>query len=177
MSGEPDHSDEGSVETISAVSSRMRSAPSAALIAPASTSSPNVVPLFVELEALDPDADLQDPDWPGALQLIRDVGAQVRRERDRAEEIVQQAHSLIQRTVQQAEWAERRAEMAEAKACEANLRADRAEMSLRLTEERLQQAEELARAAQAREREAQQWLRRLYASLKHEQQQLTRGTL
>lgn len=138
MSGEPDHSDEGSVETTPAVSSRTRSASPAALIAPASTSSPNVVPLFVELEAVDPDADLQDPDWPGALQLIRDVGAQVRRERDRAEEIVQQAHSLIQRTVQQAEGAERRAEMAEVEAYEANLRADRAETSLRLAEERLQ---------------------------------------
>ncbi|MFC5554343.1 hypothetical protein [Methylobacterium iners] len=126
-------------------------------------------PLFAELEAFDADPDLLDPDWPGAIQLIRDVGAQVRRERHRAREIVQQSRSLIQRTVLQAEGAERRAEAAEAQAYEASLPADRIEASLRLAEERAQQAEERAQTAEASEQDAQIWLRRLHALLKIEQ--------
>ncbi|MFC5555790.1 hypothetical protein [Methylobacterium iners] len=153
------------------------SSPPALWTAPDAASSQNVVPLFAELEGFDAHSDQLDPDWPGAIQLIRDVGAQVRRERHRAREIVQQSRSLIQRTVLQAESAERRAEAAEAQAYEACLRADRADASLRLAQERAQQAEERAQTAEASEREAQIWLRRLYACLKIEQELLSRDIL
>lgn len=131
-----------------------------------------IVPLFAEQAATDDDPPA---DWPSALQLIRDVGAQVRRERDLAQEIVHHSQSLIQRSVTQAEDAERRAETAEAGASEASSRADRAEAQARLAEERAEAAERRAEAAEAREQEARLWLRRLHAGLKSEFDSLTIG--
>ena len=133
----------------------------------------NVVPLFGGpedscREDFHDDPDEPAPDWSTAFQLIRDVGAQVRLERDRAQTIVQQSQSLIQGIIAQAEEAELRAEAAMAAAADAVLRADRAEVLAGLAEERAQQAEDRAVAAQAGEKEAQLWLRRLHAHLKFE---------
>ena len=128
----------------------------------------NVVPLFGGQEDFHDDPDAPAPDWTSAFQLIRDVGAQVRLERDRAQTIVQQSQSLIRGIIAQAEEAELRAEAAMTAAAEAALRADRAEVRAGLAEERAQQAEDQAFAAQAGEKEAQLWLRRLHAHLKSE---------
>lgn len=128
-----------------------------------------VVPLFNERASSDPDLlPTLVVDWPSTLQRIRDAGAQVRRERDLAQDIVKQSRSLIQRSEMRVEEAEKRAATAEADASEASLRADRAEERLRLAEERAQRAEDRAQMARAGEEEAQLWLRRLYACLRRE---------
>ncbi|HEX8417534.1 MAG TPA: hypothetical protein VF641_08005 [Methylobacterium sp.] len=135
--------------------------------------SPNIVPLFADQAASDDDPDAPSADWLGALQMIRDVGAQVRRERDLAQEIVHHSQSLIQRSQAQAEDSERRADAAEAEASDALRRADRAEERARLAEDRAQEAEQRAQAAQASATEARLWLRRLHAGLKSEFDSLT----
>lgn len=111
----------------------------------------------------DPDAPLLS--WLGAFQLIRDVGAKVRSERDHAEAITQQSQSLIRGTIAQVKEAELRADVEATTAAIAVLRADRAEVRARLAEERAQQAEDQALAAQADEKESQHLLRRLHAKL------------
>ena len=146
-------------------------APSASRVVLKPESTVKVVPLFAERPPSEISSDASDglpADWPHALQLIRDVGARVRRERDFAQDIVKQSRSLIQRSIAQVEEAETRAETAEAEASEASLRADRAEERARLAEERAQQADDRALAARAGEEEAQMWLRRLYTSLQRE---------
>ena len=141
----------------------------AAPVVPASPAElQKVVSLYAEHGAFHDDPDAPTPDWPSAFQLIRDVGAQVRLERDRARAMMQQSQSLIRGVIAQAEEAELRAEAAEATASDAVLRADRAEARARLAEERAQQAEDRALTSQAGEREAQLWLRRLHANLKNE---------
>lgn len=149
-----------------------------ARIAPASEPAVNVVPLFVGREdaGIDPEAsDGALTDWPGAIQLIRDVGTQVRRERDLAQHLVKQSRSLVQRSMVQVEEAEKRAEAAQADALQASLRAERAEERARLAEERATQAEERAQIARAGEEEAQLWLRRLYTCLRRELGDLAAG--
>ena len=144
---------------------------SAASIAPAPEPAVNVVPLFAgQAEAgIDPDPSDEAPtDWPSAIQMIREVGTQVRRERDLAQHLVKQSRTLVQRSVVQVEEAEKRAEAAQADAAQASLRAERAEERARLAEERAKQAEERAQIARAGEEEAQLWLRRLYACLRRE---------
>ena len=147
-------------------------------IAPSPEPAVNVVPLFAEqadYEA-DPDESGERPtDWPSAIQMIRDVGTQVRRERDLAQDLVKQSRSLIQRSMAQAEEAEKRAEAAQADAFEASQRAERAEERAHLADERAKQAEERAQAARAGEEEAQLWLRRLYACLRRELGDLAAG--
>lgn len=137
--------------------------------------SQNIVPLFAEQPPSDDDPDAPSADWLSALQMIRDVGAQVRRERDLAQEIVHHSQSLIQRSQAQADESERRAETAEAEASDALRRADWAEERARLAEDRAQEAEQRAQAAQASAKEARLWLRRLHAGLKSEFDSLTMG--
>lgn len=130
-----------------------------------------VVPLFVVDAQSETDANTAGDvhtDWPGALQMIRDVGAQVRRERDLARELMKQSHAIAQRSIAQAEEAEKRAGAAEMRAAEASLRADYAEERARLAEKQALRADEQAQAARAGEEEAQLWLRRLYKSLRSE---------
>ena len=127
-----------------------------------------VVSLYAEHGAFNDDPDAPAPDWPSAFQLIRDVGAQVRLERDRAQAMMQQSQSLIRGVIAQAENAELRAEAAEAAAFDALQRADRAEARARLAEEQAQDARKQALAAQAGQKEAELWLRRLHANLKNE---------
>ncbi|WP_375409420.1 hypothetical protein [uncultured Methylobacterium sp.] len=126
---------------------------------------PRVVWLFGDQNDFldDPDAPL--PSWLCAFQLIRDVGAKLRSERDRARAIIQQSQSVIQTTTARVKKADLRAEVAATSAAIAVLRADRAEVRARLAEERAQQAEDQARAAQGDEKEAQLVLRRLHADL------------
>ncbi|GJE41353.1 hypothetical protein [Methylobacterium soli] len=112
-------------------------------------------------------------DWPGAIQLVRDVGARVRRARDLAQELTRESQSLIRRSLSQTEAAEERARIAEAAAEQANLRAERAEGAARLTDERAKAAEHAMQAAKAAEADARLWLGRLYASLRSEFESLT----
>lgn len=130
-----------------------------------------VVPLFAKQDlpeiATEEVAD-QDIDWPGALQLIEEVGAKLRQERSSAQDLIQQSQSMIRRTIMQAEEAEKRRQLAEVEAFEAVQRADRAEERARVAEERAQQSDELAQAARVGEEEARLWLRRLYSSLRRE---------
>ena len=131
---------------------------------PASPSKPQrVVWLFGDQNDFldDPDAPL--PSWLCAFQLIRDVGAILRSERDRARAIIQQSQSVIQATTARVKEADLRAEMAATSAAIALLRADRAEVQALLAEERAQHAEGQARAAEAGEKNAQLLLRRLHA--------------
>jgi hypothetical protein len=147
----------------------------------------NVVPLFSEQDtrndlsiatpATPDDAAAQDTveaaDWPGAIQLVRDVGARVRRARDLAQELTRESQALIRRSLSQTEAAEERARVAEAAALQANLRAERAEEAARLADERAKAAEHAMQAAKAAEADARLWLGRLYASLKSEFESLT----
>ena len=133
---------------------------------PASPSEPQrVVWLFGDQNDFLDDPDEPLPSWLCAFQLIRDVGAKVRSERDRARAIIQQSQSLIQATTARVKEADLRAEVAATTAAIAVLRADRAEVRARLAEERAQQAEDQARLAQADEKDAQLSLRRLHADL------------
>ena len=141
----------------------------AAPVVPASpVQSQKIVSLFGSQNDFHDDPDAVPPSWLSAFQLIRDVGAQVRIERDRAQGIIQHSQSLIQGTIAQVREAELRAEVAATTAAIAVLRADRAEVRARLAEERAQQAEDRAIAAQVSEKEAQLWLRRLHAQLNSE---------
>jgi hypothetical protein len=146
----------------------------------------NVVPLFSEPEARDDGASatpvpsdvteayaLDAADWPGAIQLVRDVGARVRRARDLAQELTRESQSLVQRSLSQTEAAEERARVASAAIQEAIARAEKAEEAARLAEARAERAEAQAQAAKAAEAEARLWLGRLYASLKGEFDSLT----
>lgn len=145
-------------------------------IAPTPEPTRNVVPLFAEPVDFEDDDDASAApltDWPNAIQLIRDVGTQIRRERDLAQHLVKQSRSLIQRSMVQAEDAEKRALAAQSDATEAFQRAERAEERARLADERAKQAEERAKLARAGEEEAQLWLRRLYACLRRELGDLT----
>lgn len=107
-------------------------------------------------------------DWPAALDLIRDVGARVRRARDFAQEVSLRSQSIIQRSVKQTEDAERRAQAAETAAVAAIARANKADEIARLSEARAKLAEKQAEEARAGAAEAQLWLRRVHACLKDE---------
>ncbi|GEP04789.1 hypothetical protein [Methylobacterium oxalidis] len=136
----------------------------------------NVVPLFAEHDASgSPKA--QDPaeeaDWPGAIQLVRDVGARVRRARELAHDLTRQSQVLVQRSITDAEAAEERARVAEAAAQSAMRRAAKSEKAARLAEERARLAEEQMQAAKASEAEARLWLGRLYSCLRSEFDSLT----
>ncbi|KAB1078956.1 hypothetical protein [Methylobacterium soli] len=147
----------------------------------------NVVPLFSEPEPRDDGAGatpvlsddaieanaLDAADWPGAIQLVRDFGARVRRARDLAQELTRESQSLVQRSLSQTEAAEERARVATAAIQDAIARAEKAEEAARLAEARAQRAEAQAQAAKAAEAEARLWLGRLYASLKGEFDSLT----
>ncbi|TXM65644.1 hypothetical protein FV226_24725 [Methylobacterium sp. WL12] len=130
-----------------------------------------VVSLFSEPSLPGPQERSDEPavvDWPGALDLIRDVGTRVRRARDFAQEVSLRSQSIIQRSVKQTEDAERRAQTAEAAAKAAMLRAERADELARLSEARAKLAEKQAKEARAAEAEAQLWLQRVHACLKNE---------
>jgi len=134
-------------------------------------SAKKVVPLFAEPSTSDAQETPPDPaavDWPGALDLIRDVGARVRRARDFAQEVSLRSQSIIRRSVKQTEEAERRAQAAEVAAKAATQRADRADELARLSEARAKLAEKQAEEARAGEAEAHLWLRRVHACLKDE---------
>ncbi|WP_336487786.1 hypothetical protein [Methylobacterium nigriterrae] len=118
---------------------------------------------------------VNEPDWPGAIQLVRDVGARVRRVRDLAQDLSQQSQALIQRSLTRAEAAEERARVAEAAAQSAMRRAAKAEKAARLAEESARAAEEQLQAARAGEAEARLWLKQLYACLRDEFDSLTEG--
>ncbi|AWN43657.1 hypothetical protein [Methylobacterium durans] len=136
----------------------------------------NVVPLFAEQDGAagpDPRGPEEAADWPGAIRLVRDVGARVRRARDLAHDLTKQSQGLIQRSITDAEAAEQRARVAEAAAQSAMRRAAKAEKAARLAEERARSAEEQMRAARAGEAEARLWLGRLYACLRDEFDALT----
>ena len=159
------------------------------VIGPSSATGPvrNVVPLFGEQDPrtepkaaapMAPDdataRDIADAaDWPGAIQLVRDVGARVRRARDLAQELTRESQSLIQRSLSQTEAAEERARIAEIAAQQAIARAEKAEEAARVAAEQARFAEERMQAAKAAEAEARLWLGRLYASLKSEFDSLT----
>lgn len=135
------------------------------------TSGKKVVPLFAEPSMPGSQETFAEPtvvDWPAALDLIRDVGARVRRARDFAQEVSLRSQSIIRRSVKQTEDAERRAQAAEAAAKAATLRADKADELARLSEARANLAEKQAEEARAGEAEAQLWLRRVHACLKDE---------
>ncbi|TXM91437.1 hypothetical protein FV232_21400 [Methylobacterium sp. WL30] len=135
-----------------------------------------IVPLFTEPGVPVPQEARGEPnavDWPAAIDLIRDVGARVRQARDFAQEVSRHSQSIIQRSVKQAEDAERRAEAAEATAAVAILRANQADELARLSEARAKLAEQQAETAKAAEAEAQLWLRRIHACLKDELGDLT----
>ncbi|KAB1070117.1 hypothetical protein [Methylobacterium planeticum] len=154
---------------------------------PAVAPARNIVPLFsgqdVSTSASGADAPVLGSvigpeaadavDWPGAIQLVQDVGARVRRARDLAQELTRESQSLIQRTLAQAESAEERARAAEALAQQAELRAEKAEAAARSANERARSAGEQMQVAMAAEAEARLWLGRLYASLKSEFDSLT----
>ena len=130
-----------------------------------------VVPLFAEPDMPNsptPSAGPEVVDWPAALDLIRDVGARVRRARDFAQEVSLRSQSIIRRSVKQTEDAERRAQAAEAAAQAATQRAEKADELARLAEARAKLAERQAEEARAGEAEAQLWLRRVHACLKDE---------
>ena len=134
-------------------------------------SNDKVVPLFAEpSETVFQEApgETTAVDWPAALDLIRDVGARVRRARDFAQEVSLRSQSIIQRSVKQTEDAERRAQAAETAAAAAIARANKADEIARLSEARAKLAEKQAEEARASEAEAQLWLRRVHACLKDE---------
>ena len=134
-------------------------------------SNDKVVPLFAEPSEPVSQETPGEPtavDWPAALDMIRGVGARVRRARDFAQEVSLRSQSIIRRSVKQTEDAERRAQAAEATAKAATLRADRADELARLSEARAKLAEKQAEEAKAGEAEAQLWLRRVHACLKDE---------
>lgn len=130
-----------------------------------------IVPLFSEPTVPEPErahGDSTQTDWPAALDLIRDAGARVRRARDFAQKVSRHSQSIIRRSVEQTETAERRAEAAEAAAAAAVARAVKAEELARLSEARAKLAEKQAEAARAAEAEAQLWLKRIHACLNDE---------
>ena len=138
------------------------------------------------VDAADAEAE---PDWPAAIQLIRDAGGRIRQARAGAEEATRRAHALVGRSARDAEAAEQRARAAE-EATEAALRraeqaeaartaaeaaaaaaeatAAAAEAAAAAAEARACRADEDAAAARAAEAEARLWLRRLLACLKTE---------
>ena len=139
-------------------------------------SSKKIVPLFAEPGAFDQGVVLASSigtDWPAALDLIRDVGARIRRARDFSQEVSRRSQSIVQRSIKQTEDAERRADAAEAATIAAIARAERAEELARLSEARAKLAEKQEKAARAREAEAQLWLRQIHACLKDEFKDLT----
>ncbi|WP_132254885.1 hypothetical protein [Methylobacterium segetis] len=140
----------------------------------AATQQQKVVPLFAEQDAPGSGSrNSEEADWPGAIQLVRDVGARVRRARDLAHDLTKQSQVLIQRSITDAEAAEERARVAEAAAQSAMRRAARAEKAARLAHERARSAEEQMEAARAKEAEARLWLGRLYSCLRSEFDSLT----
>ena len=163
--GQPDPCDEA-VPAFGKSHLRKLTTAAAALVVPEPPVQPEkVISLFSDQNDFldDPDAPL--PGWLYAVQLVRDVGAKLRSERDRVRAIIQQSRSLTQATTSRVKEADLRAEVAATSAAIAVLRADRAEVRARLAEERAQQAEDQARAAQADEKDAQMLLRRLHADL------------
>ncbi|AWN36709.1 hypothetical protein [Methylobacterium radiodurans] len=102
----------------------------------------------------DPEADLEGP---AAIQLIREAGGRIRRERAEAEAAGQRARAAEAA----AETAEHRAETAEAALAVAQAAAEAAEA-------RALRAEEEANSARDAAAEARLWLRRLVACLKTE---------
>ncbi|MGU3538432.1 hypothetical protein [Methylobacterium sp. A54F] len=117
--------------------------------------------------------DRAEVDWPGAVQLIRDVGTRVRRSRDQAQETVRRSQALIKRSIVQAEEAEERVRTAEAAAAQAQQRAERAEAAAAAAEARARAAEAEARVARAAQAEAQAWLKRVYVCVRTEFESLT----
>lgn len=81
--------------------------------------------------------------------------------RKAARESAKRSQALVQRTLRQADLAERRVRAAEAAAEAALLRVKRAEAAAQVAEAPAHRAEEQMRAAQAKQAEAQMWLKHL----------------
>lgn len=109
-----------------------------------------------------------DPKWPAAIELIRDVGSRMRQARRFAQDVVQQSRAMIDATSHRLEETEHRLRLAEAAATEAQLRAERAEVAATMADARARRAEEETELNRAKLAEAQMWLRRLYSSVQIE---------
>lgn len=109
-----------------------------------------------------------DPNWPAAIELIRDVGSRMRQARCFAQDVVQHSRAMIDATSHRLEEAEHRLRLAEAAANEAQLRAERAEVAATMADARARRAEEETELNRAKLAEAQMWLRRLYSSVQVE---------
>lgn len=138
------------------------------LLTPMRSSGENagVVRLFPD--ASDGKDDGEVPNWPAAIELIRDVGARMRQARRYAQDVVQHSQAMIDATTHRLEETERRLRLAESAARDAQLRAERAELAARMADARARRAEEEMELNRAKLAEAQMWLKRLYSSVQIE---------
>lgn len=109
-----------------------------------------------------------EPNWPAAIELIRDVGARMRQARRYAQDVVQHSQAVIDGAMQRLEDTERRLRQAEAAAREAQARAERAELAAQMADARARRAEHETELNRAKLAEAQMWLKRLYSSVQIE---------
>ncbi len=131
-----------------------------------------IVQLFPEpSRPADPDAE--EPNWPAAIELIRDVGSRMRQARRFAQDVVQHSQAVLDGTMHRLEEAERRLRLAESAARDAHLRAERAELAAQMADARARRAEEETELNRAKLAEAQMWLKRLYSSVQIEFRDLT----
>lgn len=110
----------------------------------------------------------EEPNWPAAIELIRDVGARMRQARRFAQDVVEHSQAVIDGTMHRLEEAERRLRLAESAARDAHLRAERAELAAQMADARARRAEEETELNRAKLAEAQMWLKRLYSSVQIE---------
>lgn len=125
-----------------------------------------IVQLFPDSSATEDNAE--EPNWPAALEMIRDVGARMRQARRFAQDVAQHSQAMIDATAHRLEEAEHRLRMAESAARDADLRAERAEAAARMADARARRAEEETELNRAKLAEAQMWLKRLYSSVQIE---------
>lgn len=125
-----------------------------------------IVQLFPEPHRADEAED--EPNWPAAIELIRDVGARMRQARRYAQDVVLHSQAVLDGTMHRLEEAERRLRLAESAARDAHLRAERAELAAQMADARARRAEEETELNRAKLAEAQMWLKRLYSSVQIE---------
>jgi hypothetical protein len=119
------------------------------------------------------EANPLDPNWPAAVEMIRDVGARMRQARRYAQDVVAHSQGVVESTRRQLEETERRLRLTEEAAQDALRRAEQAEMAAKVADARARRAEEEAEIMRMKLAEAQIWLRRLYSSVQVEFRELT----
>lgn len=132
---------------------------------------PGVVQLFPDCPASGPDSN--PPNWPAAIELIRDVGARIRQARRFTQDVVQHSQAMIDATRHRLEETERRLRLAESAARDAHLRAERAELAAKMADARARRAEQETELSRAKLAEAQMWLKRLYSNVQIEFRDVT----